>query len=414
MLTRHLTRMVMDAIGRAAVVHLGGPRQSGKSTLVERFVQPALGASLHTFDDLDLLASASIDPSGFVDALRTPVVIDEVQRCPALLLPIKARVDRERRPGSFVLTGSASILELPRIADALVGRVELLTLHPFAQSERDGIAVDPIASLFDTAPPSLVELAPCDDLDERVVTGGFPEAVTRAHDALGREAWFAAYTKSLLARDVRDLAAIEGLLRLPDLLRFMAARTATLSNQAEVSRTTGIAATTLKRYEALLEAVHLIARLPAWSTNAGKRLARSPKVFVTDSGVAAYLRGEDGRASVTGPLLETFVHAELTRLLSWSRVRARLSHLRTPSGIEVDFVLEAADGRCVGIEVKSSATIRTEDFRGLRYMQELLGERFVRGIVLHRGRRVLPFGAGLVAAPVHWLWDRDGHAALRV
>lgn len=274
--------------------------------------------------------------------------------------------------------------------------------------------MDPIATLFDAAPPPLFELPACEDLDQRVVTGGFPEAVARTREPRAREAWFAGCTKTLLARDVRDLAAIEGLLRLPDLLRLAAARTATLSNHAEVSRTMGLAATTSKRYEALLEAVHLTARLPAWSTNAGKRLARSPKVLVADSGLAAYLRGEDGGKAVSGPLLETFVHAELTKLLTWSRVRASVSHFRTSSGVEVDFVLEASDGRCIGVEVKSSATIHSDDFRGLRHLQGLLGERFVRGVVLHRGRRVLPFGAGLVAAPLHWLWDRGSHPATPV
>lgn len=252
-----------------------------------------------------------------------------------------------------------------------------------------------------------VDAAPTGDraLGERVAAGGFPEAVSRT-DGARRAAWFDSYLGTLLARDVRDLAAVEGLARLPDILRLLAARTGSLQNAAELARSSGLPQTTLKRYLALLEGVFLVARLPAWSSNLGKRLVKSPKLHLLDPGIAAHLRGEstDGPSTPGGALLETFVFAELEKQAAWSRARTRLHHYRSHSGSEVDFVLEDAAGRCVGIEVKSAATVRGSDFAGLEDLARALGDRFVRGALLYRGTEVLPFGPRMTALPVEALW----------
>jgi predicted AAA+ superfamily ATPase len=213
----------------------------------------------------------------------------------------------------------------------------------------------------------------------------------------------------VLQRDVIDLARVEGLTRLPDLLRLLAARGGSLLNVAELSRSAQLPRTTLDRYLALLEGTFLIRRLPAWSPNLGKRLVRSPKVFIEDPGLAAHLLGlervdEMSPASVRGPLLESFVRAEVEALASWSRTRPRVHHFRSHTGIEVDLVLEDARGRCVAIETKATATVGPRDFKGLRWLAEHLGDRFVRGVLLYTGRTTVPAGERSAALPVEALW----------
>jgi hypothetical protein len=414
LIERNLTPRLLQALRRAPAVHLAGARQCGKSTLVRALAEGRHRASYRSLDDLGLLSLARSDPSGFVAGLPTPVVLDEIQRCPELLLPIKAAIDADRRPGRYLLTGSTSIDVVPAVAEALVGRVELFALHPFSQGELEGRIDGFVDALFgDAAPPADDTLAGDAGLAQRISRGGFPEVQLR-RTAEDRAQWFEDYLGLLLAREVSDLARIEGLRQLPDLARLIAARTAALANDAELSRTAGMPQTTLRRYEVLLEAVYLLARVPAWSSNRGKRLARSPKLFLQDPGLTAHLRGELGGVPVrppSGPLLEAFVRAELEKQLGWSRVRARLHHFRTHAGAEVDFVLEDAAGRCAGVEVKSAASVRAEDFDGLKRLQELAGEAFVRGVVLHPGRIPLPFGPRLHALPIQALWTWGGEKA---
>jgi predicted AAA+ superfamily ATPase len=213
----------------------------------------------------------------------------------------------------------------------------------------------------------------------------------------------------VLQRDIRDLAQIEGLTALPRLLALLAARTTGLLNHADLARGSGLAQTTLKRYLTLLETTFLVAELPAWFINVGKRLIKSPKVLLTDVGVAAHLRGLDESGlsqspDQTGPLVENFVFMELVKQAGWSAVRPRFFHFRASHGPEVDIVLENRQGKVVGIEVKSAATVTATDFKGLRLLQEAAGKRFHRGIVLYTGAEVVPFGSNLHAVPLPAIW----------
>ncbi|NOY81620.1 MAG: DUF4143 domain-containing protein [Kiritimatiellaeota bacterium] len=249
---------------------------------------------------------------------------------------------------------------------------------------------------------------PKPDIEERIVRGGFPEAVGRI-SARRRAAWFGSYLTAILQRDVRDLARIEGLSEMPHLLALLAARTAGLLNMAELSRATGIPHTTMKRYLALLQATFLVQFVPAWSANLGKRLVKSGKVLFCDTGLAAYLRGTDiGRLaedrSWFGPLLENFVGIELFKNASWSDHDVTIYHYRTSSGREIDFLAEDRRGRVVTIEVKASATVKPDDFSAIRGLADALGSRFVNGVVLYTGEQVVPFGDRLTALPVPMLW----------
>ena len=406
---RHATGALLDALHDTPVVYLQGARQTGKSTLVRAVAERQHPAQYLTLDSAAVLAAALRDPEGFVAGLERPVVIDEVQRAPSLALAIKAVVDTDRRPGQFLLTGSASVMSLPALSDSLAGRMELHTLWPFSQGELAGVRETFVDRVFaerlmtpDTAPDTEESLV------DRICTGGYPEIQTRRRHAR-RQAWFDSYVDAILQRDVRDLANIERLSEVPRLLALLASRAGELLNFADLGRTLGIPQTTLKRYLALMEMTFLVRLLPAWFSNLGKRLAKAPKLLLTDMGLLTHLiEADEGRLrrdrTLLGHVLENFVAMELIKQLGWSERRCRLFHFRTESGAEVDLVLEDRAGRLVGVEVKSAASVRQQDFRGLETLARLSGDRFVRGVVLCTGPTAVPFGRNLFALPVSQLW----------
>lgn len=408
MYQRNITPNLLAALADSPVVLLNGARQTGKSTLVKDITAGDHPARYLTLDDVSLLAAARHDPAGFIAGIEGPVVIDEVQRAPELFLAIKAEVDRNRVPGRFLLTGSANVLLLPRLSESLAGRMEILSLWPLSQGELAGTREKFADALFaDKLPPletSTEERAP---LLGKIVRGGYPEVVSRATEAR-RRAWFASYIMTILQRDVRDLANIEGLTDLPRLLSLLAARSTTLANFAELSRTSAIPQSTLKRYLILLETTFLIQYVPAWSGNLRKRLVKAARLFLSDTGLMSHLLGISGDRMVAegriGPLLENFVAMELRKQITWSETQPKLLHFRTQTGQEVDMVLEDARGRIVGIEVKASSSVGTRDFKGLKALAEATGSRFLRGVVLYTGNESIPFGTGLHAMPVNALW----------
>ncbi|MGB3681002.1 MAG: ATP-binding protein [Rubrobacteraceae bacterium] len=401
--------MLNEALLDTPVVLLNGARQVGKSTLVRSGMVEDRGARYLTLDDAGILAAAETDPAGFLSGLEGPIILDEVQRSPGLFPAIKAEVDRERRPGRFLLTGSANVLLLPELSESLAGRMEILNLWPLSQGEIEDVEEGFIDAAFSGDSLS-TRIGPerVSELFERLLQGGYPEVIGRRSEAR-RRAWFGSYVTTILQRDVRDLSNIEGLTELPRLLSLLAARAASLVNYAELSRSASMPQSTLKRYISLLQATFLIQMLPAWSSNLGKRLVRSPKLLLCDTGLISNLQGISAERLASepvlvGPLLENFVAMELTKQSAWSRTRPRLFHFRTHTGQEVDIVLEDAAGRIVGIEVKAAATVGVRDFRGLRALAEVAGERFQRGVVLYTGGTDIPFDKNLHALPVGALW----------
>lgn len=401
--------MVREALQDTPVVLLNGARQTGKSTLVRSKMLENRGARYLTLDEAGVMAAAEADPAGFLSGIQGPMILDEVQRSPGLFPAIKAEVDRERRPGRFLLTGSANVLLLPRLSESLAGRMEILTLWPLSQGEIEDVEEDFVDAVFSDDPlPLREESQGPSDLVERLLRGGYPEALGRSSEAR-RRAWFGSYVTTILQRDVRDLSNIEGLTALPRLLSLLAARAASLVNYAELSRSASMPQSTLKRYISLLEATFLVQTLPAWSSNLGKRLVRSPKLLLCDTGLISSLQGLNAERLASdpvlvGPLLENFVAMELQKQATWSKTQPRLFHFRTQTGQEVDAVLEDATGRVVGVEVKASATVGARDFRGLRALAEASGNRFRRGLVLYTGRTAVPFGNDLYALPMTSLW----------
>jgi uncharacterized protein len=361
------------------------------------------------FDNMDILATAKRDTQVFLKGLRQ-VILDEVQLLPELARVIKLEVDKERTPGRFVLTGSASLLTLPQLADALVGRMTVLTLYPFSQGEILGEKEDFIDWLFADKSVKIQTLSVPPIIDY-CLRGGFPEIVDATSEV--RSSWHQNYVNTLLLRDVRDYANVRGLTELPNVVNMLAARNATLLNIAELSRTLAMPHSTLSNYLDMLEALFLICRVPAWASNLGKRLVKTPKVYMLDSGLAASLLNVDAERlkrepTLFGGLLENFVVMELFKQLSWSKTRAQLYHFRTHTGQEADVVLEGPAGDIAGIEVKNKVSITAKDFKGLEALKELTGKKFKRGVLLYMGEHLLPFGENIWAVPLSGLWELHG------
>ena len=409
MYQRNIQTRLTAALEDTPVVLLNGARQTGKTTLIQSVVEGSENARYFSLDDLATLGAVVADPAGFLKGLDGLEAIDEVQKDPGLFSAIKMEVDRDRRPGRFLLTGSANVLLLPRISESLAGRMEILTLWPFSQGEIEGHEECFIDRLFSGEGPEIGEEGLQVDPLQLTFKGGFPEALQRS-DENRRGAWFGSYITAILQRDIRDLANIQGLTELPRLLSLLATRTGALLNKSEISRATGLPYATLDRYLALLQTTFLLSLLPAWSGNLGKRLTRSPKVYLCDSGLAAYLLGlsEEGLRQdrlLAGPLLESFAVAELLKQATWAHTPVSLHHIRTSTGKEVDIVLEDRRGRVVGIEIKASATLGQRAFAGLRLLTEELGKRFLRGVVLYTGETVVPYAPNLHALPIRSLWQ---------
>ena len=400
-----------DALADTRVVLVNGARQVGKSTMVRSIA----GDRAAEWRDLDLppdRQSATEDPVGFVsfDGL---MVIDEIQRAPELLLAIKAVVDADPRPGRFLLTGSSRLLGLRGLPDTLPGRMETVELWPFSQGEIDGAPDGFIDAVFRLGP----EVRHESDITraeyaDRLVRGGFPEAVARS-DPRRRGRFFDAYVQSLVDRDVRQLREIERTAQLTTLIRLLAARSATLVAAGTLESDLQVSRPTIARYLGLLEEIFLIKRIPGWSRNLGTRVTATTKTIFVDSGIAARVLALDAHTlrrpgAPFGPLLESFVLSELARQRTWSEELVELYHYRDRDRVEVDAILESRRGQVVGIEVKAASTVRADDFSGLRRLATRLGDDFLLGVVLYTGTTTLPFGPKMRAMPVSALWQLSG------
>lgn len=405
-IARHLRTKVEAALEDTPVVFLRGPRQTGKSTLAQDLLPE--GARYVTFDDKTTRTIAEADMKAFVGDLPHGSVIDEVQRVPELFATIKARVDEDRRPGTFLLTGSADVTAIPSVAESLTGRIELLTLWPFSAAELRGAKSNFLEVLLAGGAVSSKTLtAERDFLIERLRIGGYPEALSRK-SASRRQAWFSAYLETIAQRDINIFAEIEGLEHLPQLVELLAYRSSALLNYSELARTLKLPTTTTRRYLSLLRATYILDLLPAWSNNATVRVRKAPKVLLCDSGLVSAIRDEPVTHEALlrdGSLLETFVGMELKKLMSFSDKRIRLSHFREKQSYEVDFVLERGRQHTIGIEVKASTTLSPADRKGLLRLRDLVETPRFTGVVLYGGAEVLPFGDKIWAVPIAALWE---------
>jgi predicted AAA+ superfamily ATPase len=414
MYDRIIERQVREALLDTPVVLIVGPRRAGKTTLVQKI---GAGDRIYlTLDDQTTLDAARGDPVGFIRGLDC-ATIDEIQRVPELLLAIKKSTDDDSRPGRFLLTGSANVLLMPKVADSLAGRMETLCMLPLAHVEVVGRTSTFLHNIFNRklvqrlgGKPGIQDtLVLGDDLIQLVLVGGFPEAMKRDSERR-RQDWIRSYLTSVLTRDLREIAEVEKLTELPKFVRLLAQYSGQLINYSELGSSIGINYKTSQRYIGLLEQVFLISTLSPWYTNAIKRITKAPKLHFLDSGILSVSRSltfnrVKNNRSEFGSVLESFVFAEILKLITVSNLRLTPYHFRDQQMREVDIVLESDDGMIVGIEVKASATVTARDFAGLKTMSEACKDKFALGIVLYDSDALLPFGDKLVAVPISCLWN---------
>jgi len=407
---RYVETRLKEALADSPVVLIHGSRQCGKTTLAQ-VVGGQLGFSYFTFDDQVARAAADADPLGFVSDLPHRSVLDEVQKVPELFVALKTAVDRNRAPGRFLLTGSANVLLVPTLADSLAGRMEIQRLFPLAQCELRRRPSKFLEALFEAGFKVRKSERLGASLAGRIVAGGYAPALDRP-PGRRRSEWYRSYLEALVQRDVRDLARIRSLDALPKLLSLAAAQTAQLLNVSDLASPFQLSRPTIRDYITLLENVFLLELLPPWHNNRVSRLVKTPKVHLSDSGLASALLGVGTPAlakdrPLLGQVLETFVYQELRRMASWHEEPCRFFHFRDKDGVEVDIVIEQGAQALAGVEVKASSTVRAADFRGLRKLKEMAGDRFAAGVVLYDGETTASVGDQLFAVPVRALWEAN-------
>lgn len=399
-----------EALDDTPVVLIHGPRQCGKTTLAQQIGKKS-DYAYYTFDDANLLAAAKADPIGFVDRLPPKTILDEVQHVPELFSSIKHAVDRDRTPGRFLLTGSANVLLLPKLSDSLAGRMEIVQLRPLSRCEIEKTGKGLLTGLFQQKWGVRPQNKLGDRIADLIVTGGFPEPVQRTTERR-RSQWHQNYIETLVQRDIRDLARISSLEAIPKILQLAAAQSAQLLNMSEIAAPLQISRPTVASYFALLQNIFLLDELPAWHRNKVKRLVKTPKLHLSDTGLASSLLGATAAQlrkdrDVLGHLLESFVYNELRRQASWSSEDIRFFHYRDKDQYEVDIVMEQGGGNIVAVEVKAAATVSEKDFKGLRRLQSLAGNSWKIGVVFFDGEIPLQFGEDLYAMPISALWGQE-------
>ena len=413
-ISRKLSKSVVFCLKKAPVVFVNGPRQSGKSTLVQKLAEGEFPAHYISFDNITQIAAATNEPREFLTTQGYPLILDEIQMVPDLFRPIKELVDNIRRKdkensyGRFLLTGSANIMALPQLSDALVGRMSVKTLYPFSVSEVLNGNKGFLKKVFKKDFQNVKDHSRY-SLNECISLATFPDISGKTTKEYSE--WFESYLTTLLQRDVRTLSQLKKISILPDLLRVLASRTGGLINETSISRDVGLNAVTGKDYRCILQAMFLTFSISPWYRNVLKRLTKSSKGYLTDTLLLCHLQGwklndlRRNKPDLYGRVVENFVATELVKLISFSELSPGLLHFRTSDNKEVDFILELPDGQLAAIEVKTSEKVNESDFRGIKIFRELALKNFVCGVVLYSGREVVPFGKDLFAVPFQALWQ---------
>ena len=403
---RYIKPLLGEALKDSPAVLIHGPRQCGKTTLA-RMVGTPKKYEYISFDDDVLTESAKKDPIGFVNELPKRVILDEVQKVPNIFSALKKEIDNHRIPGRFILTGSANILRMPKLSDSLAGRMQILRLHPFSQEEFAGHKPYFLDALFKRKFKIKKIKQSKSELIDRIITGGYP-AVFMRPSGRRRVNWYKDYIKTLVQRDILDLSKIHSIDTLPRLLTLSATQTSQLVNFTKLASAFQINRSTVCDYIALFEQMFFLEKLPPWHNNRLKRLIKTPKLHLGDTGLACALLGIGKSAlksnrSLLGQVLETFVLQELKRQSSYHKQHHSFFHYRDKKGFEVDIVIEK-EQLVAGVEVKSSATVGASDFRGLYKLKKYIGKNLVCGVVLYNGEFSTSFGKGFYAIPLSTLW----------
>ena len=403
---RHIEPRLKAALKDAPVVLIHGPRQCGKTTLAQKAGKSARYEYL-SMDDAETLAYAENDPVGFVNSLPEKVILDEIQKSPGIFSQIKLAVDQNRVPGRFILTGSVSILHIRGLSDSLAGRMEIIRMHPLAQTELARKKPDFLDALF-AAEFSTKWKTPQADFADKIVSGGYPAALNYS-DKTRRIEWYRSYLTTIANTDAFTISRIRSVEDLPKLLELSAISTARLLNTNNLAKSFQISRLTIQKYISLLERLFLLERIPAWHRNRRKQFVKASKLHLSDTGLACALLETDADElkkdrELLGQLLETFVLQELMRQAEGHANRHQFFHYRDKDGVETDIVIRRSINSVAGVEVKASATVSHSDFRGLRRLRSAMGGAFHGGAVIYNGEKMLGFGEKLYAVPIQRLW----------
>lgn len=407
---RNIFEVLLRRLGSMPVMLVIGPRQCGKTTMVKMVAQKKNMYYL-SFDDITTLASVQFDPVGFLKERKKPLIIDEAQRAPELFLPIKSEIDSDRKPGIYILTGSANPLLVPHLGDALTGRMGICNLWPLSQGELLGIKETFIDRVFDKKSwSSEYPLLSKKELLQKIALGGFPTLHTLNSEQERRE-WCNDYLFNALQKDINELSKIERFSQIPALFNGIANRVGSTLNIEELSRIAHTSPATVRRYMQLLESLFLLYRVSAWSKNRDKKLVKSPKIYFSDTALLMHILGINEERlfnlpNLFGHVAENFVIMEIVKQITWSDQAPYLYHFRQENGAEVDLVLETFSGKLVGIEIKISEVVRENDLKGLLALKELSKETFYQGIIFYMGDKVVPFGNNCYAIPISALWAK--------
>jgi predicted AAA+ superfamily ATPase len=403
-----------DYLNHFPVVFIEGARQVGKSTLSRQLRGDDAGAVFVNFDDPAELRIAQENPSFFVEQAETTLVIDEIQRFPDVLLYIKASLEKDRRPGRFLATGSVGVLKTPGNQESLAGRAVTIHLQGLSQNEKNGTSVDFVKMLGQLDNPYRISSSLTrDDYANIIVTGGFPEV--HSQPATIRRAWFRSYIDRIIERDLGIFPRGTQPARARSVLSLLAANHGGEIVYSRFANDLDVSMPSVRDTVDALAAVFLVEEIPAWSTNLTKREISRKKAVISDSGLAAHLMSETAeslsqiRSTTFGPLLEGLVASELLKQKYWANEYFDLYHYRDTRGTEVDFVLALENGDIIGVEVKATADPRISHAPGLRKLKDRVGSKWRAGVVFHTGTKGAPLGDDIFALPVSALWGETTH-----
>lgn len=410
-LNRNITQELEQNIETRPLTYLNGGRQVGKSTLCSH-LPDNIKRNHITFDSPLVLATAKSQPAAFVDSLPNDIlnIIDEVQFAPEIFPYLKMKIDSNRLNGNakqkFLLTGSANLMAMPKLSEALVGRMSVLTLYPFSASEYYNLNKSLTERLFDEE----LRMSSFKDFNivEVLKNSTYPEIATDAK--IDRIKWFDSYLTTILNRDIKSLSDLKNPEIMVALLSLLSTRTGGLLNNTEVAKELGVDYRTYEKMFAFALNSFLVFNVKPWArpNKLSKRFVKSPKLYFTDCNFLSYIMKRDidemyeNDKKAFGHVFENFVATELLKSAKLNNLE--LSHYRTQSGKEADFVLENAQGDVVGIEVKSAKDIDKKAYSGLLELKELCGDKFKKGIILYAGNDIVPLSEKIWAVPVCYFW----------
>lgn len=409
MFVRLIENKIQLALTDTPVVFLMGPRQAGKTTIAKHLGNE--NWMYLSFDDVEQMLFVKADPVGFIRNLPADksIALDEIQRLPELFISIKQSVDENRRPGRFLLTGSANALLLPTLADSLAGRMELIKINTLSESEIINKPVTFLPQLLQGKAPTTNDIRVRHYLIERIVKGCYPEPIQRQNEQRVA-AWYNNYIQTLIQKDIRDLGHIEHHSTMTKLIEVLMLYSGKLLNFSELSAKVGLNRVTTQKYVNLLEQLFLIDPLPAWHANQYKRLIKTSKVHIVDTGLICAMRDINqaylaNNPDILGALLETFVVNEIKKQANFLNDRLKFYHYRDKDKVEVDLIIENSLGELIAIEIKASSTIVQHDLTGLKKFANIAQDKLKIGILLYDGDHTSAFGDKLFAVPIAALWS---------